>query len=91
MSNAVALGTVPEPNNLEEDDAEQYSKDPLPSDALEAREIASQLGIPTVRVTRAHRSGAIRGWNLLGGRPRYSLQEVKDLILAENGETPSEE
>jgi uncharacterized protein len=91
MSNAVALGTVPEPNNLEEDDAEQYSKDPLPSDALEAREIASQLGIPTVRVTRAHRSGAIRGWNLLGGRPRYSLQEVKDLILAENGETPSED
>ena len=56
-------------------------KNPIPSDATEASAIAAELNIPTVRVTRAHRAGLIEGWNVLGGKPRYSLAEVKRVVL----------
>jgi phage-related protein (TIGR01555 family) len=55
-----------------------------PGDLAEARVIAEQLGVPTGRITRAHRAGEIRGWNFLGGKARYSMREVKALILAAN-------
>lgn len=62
-----------------------WSTTPLPTDAMEAAAIAAEFGIPTVRVTRAHRAGLIEGWNVLGGKPRYSLAEVKRVVLQGNG------
>jgi hypothetical protein len=70
----------PEPNA---DDLAWESSGVDPGDLAEARQIAEVLGVPTVRITRAHREGLIRGWRILGGRPRYSLREIKSLILSE--------
>jgi 2'-5' RNA ligase len=68
-----------------------WSQNPLPADAVEAPKIAAEFGIPTVRVTRAHRAGLIEGWNVLGGKPRYSLSEVKRVVLQGNGKLPAAE
>jgi phage-related protein (TIGR01555 family) len=78
-----AAAGEPEPNA---DDLAWESSGVDPGDLAEARQIAETLGVPTVRITRAHREGLIRGWRLLGGRPRYSMREIKALILADNPE-----
>lgn len=87
-------GTAPSPGDIEDDEttAEEpneidvaWSNNPLPSDAVEAAAIAAEFSIPTVRVTRAHRAGLIEGWNVLGGKPRFSLSEVKRVVLQGNG------
>lgn len=66
-----------------------WSQNPIPSDATEAPVLAKELSIPTVRITRAHRAGMIEGWNVLGGKPRYSREEVQRVILQGNGKLPS--
>jgi uncharacterized protein len=68
-----------------------WSTEAPPADAMEAKTLAAELGIPTVRITRAHRAGLIRGWTILGGKPRYSRHEVQSLILAQNGALPDPE
>jgi phage-related protein (TIGR01555 family) len=67
-----------------------WSQNPIPADAMEAQQIAAELnGIPTVRVTRAHKQGLIEGWKILGGKPRYSLGAVKRAVLEGNGKMPA--
>jgi phage-related protein (TIGR01555 family) len=90
------LGT-PAPDDIEDDETTAepnevdvaWSQNPLPSDGMDAAAIAAEFSIPTVRVTRAHRAGLIEGWNVLGGKPRYSLQEVRRVVLQGNGKMPS--
>lgn len=96
-TSAVAASGTPIPADEEDADSEPsatdlaWSKNPLPADAREAPKIAAEFGIPTVRVTRAHKAGLIEGWNVLGGKPRYSLAEVKRVVLQGNGKLPATE
>ncbi len=68
-----------------------WSQNPQPADAMEAKQIAAELKVPTVRVTRAHRAGLIEGWKILGGKPRFSLGEVQRAVLQENGKLAAAE
>lgn len=92
-----AAGAAPSPDATaatpedSEDEPEEHETDLAwesaavdPGDLAEARVIAEMLGVPTGRITRAHKAGEIRGWNMLGGKPRYSVREVKALILSAN-------
>jgi phage-related protein (TIGR01555 family) len=82
---APAAGT---PSDAEEEEEENpidvaWSEDPLPADAMTAKEIASTLGVKTGRVTRLVREGRLRQWNLLGKKV-ISLRDVKAIILEMN-------
>lgn len=68
-----------------------WSENPLPADAVEAAVLAKELDIPTVRITRAHKAGIIEGWTILGGKPRYSREEVQRAVLRSNGKLPAPE
>lgn len=90
---------VTAPGDIEDDEAttEQpsevdiaWSQSPLPEDHMEASAIAAELGgIPTGRITRAHKAGLVEAWNVLGGKPRYSLSEVRRVVLEGNGKLPA--
>lgn len=81
---------VEEPDELEV----AFSKDPLPTDAGKARELAERLSeqlgtkVPTGRITRLARAGKIRAWSILGGAPLFSLREVLKIVAQENGLMP---
>lgn len=100
VANAPEAGTTTgaAPGDIEDDETGEeplsevalaWSQNPIPPDATEASVIAKELKIPTVRITRAHRAGMIEGWNVLGGKPRYSREEVQRVILQGNGKLPA--
>jgi phage-related protein (TIGR01555 family) len=60
-----------------------WSNDPLPADAMTAKEIAVAIGVKTGRVTRLVREGRLRQWNVLG-KKLISLRDIRAIILEDN-------
>lgn len=60
-----------------------WSNDPLPADAMTAKEIAVTIGVKTGRVTKLVREGRLRQWNVLG-KKLISLRDVRAIILEDN-------
>lgn len=60
-----------------------WSQDPLPADAMTAKEIAAVIGVKTGRVTRLVREGRLRQWNVLG-KKLISLRDIRAIILEDN-------
>lgn len=85
---APAEGT---PSDAEEEEEENpidvaWSSDPLPADAMTAKEIAVAIGVKTGRVTKLVREGRLRQWNVLG-KKLISLRDVRAIILEDNATT----
>lgn len=83
---AVAEQTPTDESGEPEEEPEpeiEPSRDPIPADAMPARDIAAKLGVYTGRVTRLVKEGRVRMWNKLGLRV-ISLAEVHDIIASDN-------
>ena len=70
-----------------EAELEPVSTDPVPPDAATAQEIAAELGVATIRVTRLVRQGLVRQWSRLG-KLLISRAEIHAIIAAENSQDP---
>ncbi len=83
---AVAEQTPTDESGEPEEEPEpeiEPSRDPIPADAMPARDIAAKLGVYTGRVTRLVKEGRVRMWNKLGLRV-ISLAEIHDIIASDN-------
>lgn len=83
-SNVPASNVEPDTEDNESEDESTeglaYSTDPIPTDAMEAADLAELFGLKRKqagRITRAAREGKFRVWRFFGGKPRFSRAEVE--------------
>jgi len=86
------VDTTPEAVEEQDEVEVAWSRDPMPTDALEAAAIAKlpEINVPTVRITNAIKAGKLRAWRVFGGKPRVSLRDVKAVLISENAMAPVE-
>ena len=82
-----AVAGEQDPAADDEAELEPVSTDPVPPDAATAQEIAAELGVATIRVTRLVRQGLVRQWSRLG-KLLISRAEIHAIIAAENSQDP---
>lgn len=80
---AAAVAPVDALGESEEEQGPTPSTDPVPTDAKTPQEIAAELKVNTIRVTRLVREGKVRLWNKLG-KQVISLAEVHGVIASDN-------